>query len=99
MSMPMVDSRTRIVPVRDNVLVRRDPLPEVTETGIHIPKTQRRAGDMSEGEVLSVPTDYNGNIGVGKRVMFGNFAGTVVDKEDPDLLLMTFDDIRAIVME
>lgn len=94
---------SKVVPLNDKVLIRRVESEAKTAGGIVLPDTAKEK--PKEGKVISVGQGKlleNGKRGSfqiqpGNRVLFTSYAGTEVTVDGEELLLMTEDDILAIV--
>ena len=93
----------KIRPLHDRVLVRRIEEDEKTKGGIIIPDTAKEK--PSEGKVLAVGPGARGDDGKvqpldvkkGNRILFGKWAGTEVQVDGEDLLIMKESDIMGII--
>ena len=93
----------KIRPLHDRVLVRRIEEDEKTKGGIIIPDTAKEK--PSEGKVLAVGPGARGDDGKvqpldvkkGNRILFGKWAGTEIQVEGEDLLIMKESDIMGII--
>ncbi|QDU62785.1 10 kDa chaperonin [Planctomycetes bacterium Pan216] len=93
----------KIVPLNEKVVVKRLEAESTTAGGIVLPEAAKEK--PREGEVLSVGDGKrleNGErlafqIKKGDRVIFSSYAGTEINVGGDDLLIMTEDDILAIV--
>ena len=93
----------KVVPLGDKLVVKRLESGSVTAGGIHLPEGAREK--PQQGRVLSVgdgrllpcgsrsPLDVN----EGDRVVFGAYAGSEVKIDDEKLLILSADDVLAIV--
>lgn len=101
--MAKTKTRTKIAPIGDKVLVQRLEAEEVTKGGIVIPDTAR--DKPQEGRVIAVGTGrllQNGKrvdfqVKPGDRILFSSYAGTEVKIEGEPHLVMTEDEILAVV--
>ncbi len=92
-----------IVPVNDKIVVKRLEAEEKTAGGIVLPDTAREK--PKQGKVLSVGDGKlleNGQrapfqVKDGDRVLFTSYAGNEVTIEGEEYLIMTEDDILAVV--
>ena len=90
-------------PLNDKVIVRRLEAEEVTRGGIVLPDTAKEK--PKEGRVLSVGQGAllkDGKrapfqVKVGDRVIFNSYAGTEVKYEGEEYLIMSEEDILAVV--
>jgi chaperonin GroES len=93
----------KIVPVGANLVVKRLPSDEVTAGGIVLPDSARekprqgRVLSIGDGRLLADGTRVPHQVREGDRVLFGSYAGTEVDIDDEELLIMSEDDILAVM--
>ena len=93
----------KFTPLHDRVLVRRIEGEEKTKGGLIIPDSAKEK--PSEGEVISVGEGARKDSGeliapvvkAGDRILFGKWSGTEVKIDGEDLLIMTEDDLLAVV--
>ena len=93
----------KIKPLHDRVIVSRIEEQETTKGGIIIPDTAKEK--PAEGRIVAVgdgKTLENGEkqalvVKVGDRVLFGKYAGTEINIEGEEHLIMREEDIIAIV--
>ena len=93
----------KIRPIDDRVVVRRVEADEKTRGGIVLPDSAKEK--PKEGKVLAVgpgrilDDGKRAPMGVkaGDRVMFGSYAGTEIDLDGEDYVIMREEDIFAIV--
>jgi chaperonin GroES len=93
----------KVKPLHDRVIVKRIEEEETTKGGIIIPDTAKEK--PIEGKVLAVGSGKimdNGKkqpleVKKGDRVLFGKYAGTEIQIEGEEHLIMREDDIIAIV--
>lgn len=92
-----------IVPLNDKILVERLEAEERTAGGIVLPDTakekpkQGKVLKLGEGKLLENGKRAAFQIKEGDRVLFTSYAGNEVNFEGKDYLLMTEDDILAVV--
>ena len=98
------ETKVKLRPLADRVLVKRSKLAERTTGGIILPDTSREKQEL--GEVIAVgpgKSDKDGKrieiqVKVGDKVMWDKFAGNDVKIEDEDdFVIVKSDDIIAIV--
>ncbi len=96
------ETKVNIKPVagtQNRVVVEPAPAEEKTASGIIIPDTAKEK--PQRGKVIAVSEkDEKGNkaeVKVGDTVLYGKYAGTEVQVEGKDLLIMRESDIFAIV--
>ncbi len=93
----------KVVPVGDNVILKRIEPEQTTPGGIILPDTARE--HSQQGRVLSVGDGRllpNGKrvahqVKDGDRVVFRSYAGTEVVLDGEELLILREDDILAVV--
>ena len=93
----------KIKPLHDRVIVSRIEEQETTKGGIIIPDTAKEK--PAEGKIVAVgdgKTLESGKkealvVKVGDRVLFGKYAGTEINIEGEEHLIMREDDIIAIM--
>lgn len=93
----------RVRPLYDRILVQRMQEEERTKGGIIIPDTAKEKS--VEGKVVAVGKGKLNEKGEltqlevkpGDRVMFGKYAGTEIQIEGEDYLIMREDDLLAII--
>lgn len=92
-----------IVPLNDKIVVERLEADAKTLGGIILPDTAKEK--PKQGKVLAIgegkPLDDGGRakfqVKVGDRVLFTNYAGSEVTLDGKEYLIMTEDDLLAIV--
>ena len=85
-------------PINDRVVVKPAPAEEKTKGGIIIPDTAKEK--PQRGVVVAAGTgkkDEPVTVKVGDNVLYGKYAGTEIQIEGQDLLIMRESDILAIV--
>ena len=93
----------KIRPLHDRVLIRREEEETKTAGGIVLPDSA--AEKPQRGEVLAVgngKVNDNGDVRpldvkVGDKVIFGQFAGNTVKIDGEELLIMTENEIQAVI--
>jgi chaperonin GroES len=87
-----------IKPIADRVVVEAAPAEEKTASGIYIPDTAKEkpqrgtvvaVGDGKKDEPLTVK--------VGDQVLYGKYAGTEINYEGKEYLIMRESDIYAVL--
>lgn len=92
-----------VVPLNDKILVKRLEAEEKTAGGIVLPdsaKEKPRQGkvlSLGEGKRLDSGKRAPFQVKVGDRVLFTSYAGTEVEVGGEEHLIMTEDDILAVV--
>ena len=93
----------KVVPLNDKVLVKRLDPEEKTAGGILLPDTARekpRQGEVlavGEGRLLESGSRATMQIKVGDKVLFTSYGGTDVKVDGNEYLLLSEDDILAVV--
>jgi len=93
----------KVKPLHDRVIVKRVEEEETTKGGIIIPDTAKEK--PVEGEIMAVGEGKVGDDGKkialevkpGDKVLFGKYAGTEIQIDGEEHLIMREDDIIAIV--
>ncbi|MDD2889993.1 MAG: co-chaperone GroES [bacterium] len=93
----------KLRPLGDRILVRRVEEKEVKKGSIIIPDTAKEK--PQEGEIIAVGpgklddkgTRHKPEIKTGDRVLFGKYAGTEIEIDGEECLIMNEDDILAII--
>lgn len=96
--MTKVTSKVNIQPLADRVIVESAPAEEKTAGGIIIPDTAKEK--PQRGKVLAVGSgkkDEPMTVKVGDMVLYGKYAGTEVQVDGKDYLIMRESDIFAII--
>ena len=95
---------TNVTPLGDKILVRRLEAEEKTAGGILLPDTARekpRQGkvlNLGEGKRLENGARVPFQVKVDDRVLFSSWAGNEVTIDGEEYLLMTEDDILAVLV-
>ncbi|WP_111706644.1 co-chaperone GroES [Lutibacter citreus] len=91
-------SKINIKPLADRVLVEPLPAETTTASGLIIPDSAKEK--QQKGTVLAVGNgtkDEPMTVKVGDTVLYGKYAGTEIDVEGTEYLIMRESDILAIV--
>jgi chaperonin GroES len=94
----------KIVPIGENIVVKRLEAEEVTAGGIVLPDAakekprQGRVLSVGDGLMLPCGTRAAHQISEGDRVLFDSYAGTEVQVNGDTLLIMREDEILAVVL-
>jgi chaperonin GroES len=85
-------------PIYNRLVVKRDDRLTKTESGIllALKETNDRNELKPEGTVLAIGHDVH-DVAVGNRVIFRKMSGTEVKVDGQDLLVMTEDDVIAVM--
>ena len=90
--------KVNIKPLADRVLIEPAPAEEKTASGIIIPDTAKEK--PQKGTVVAVgpgTKDEKVTVKIGDNVLYGKYAGTELNLEGNDYLIMRESDIVAIV--
>ncbi len=94
-----MSKKLNVTPLHDRVIVKPAPAEEKTKGGIIIPDTAKEK--PQRGTIVAVsPSDEDGKspvVKVGDTVLYGKYAGTELQLEGLDYLIMRESDILAIV--
>jgi chaperonin GroES len=93
-----------IRPLGDKILVKRDEAASKTESGIILPegaKDKPKTGTIQAVGTGTLNTDTGARIPLsvkaGDKVIFSSYAGTEVKLDGQELLIMSEDDILAVI--
>ena len=84
----------KLVPLGDRVVLKQVVAEETTKSGIVIPGQSKEK--PQQAEVVAVGPDAS-NISVGQTVIYSKYAGTTVELDDVEYIIMKQEDILAIV--
>ena len=93
----------KIVPLNDKIVVERLEAEDKSAGGIIIPEAakekpkQGKILSVGEGKMLDNGQRAKFQVKVGDRVLFTSYAGSEVHVEGKDYMVMTEDDILAVV--
>ena len=97
-------SKTSVRPLHDKILVKRDEAETKTASGIFLPETSKdkpKTGTIEAVGDGALNTETGERIPLsvkkGDRVIFSSYAGTEVKLNDQELLIMSEDDILAVI--
>jgi chaperonin GroES len=95
----------KLRPLNDKVLVKRLEAEEVTKGGIVLPDTARekpkegRIVALGDGKLLDDGKRAPFQVEKGDRILFSSYAGTDVKLDGEEYLILSEDDILAVVEE
>ena len=87
-----------VKPLSDRVLVEPNPAEEKTAGGLFIPDTAKEK--PLAGTVIAVgpgTAEVKMEVAVGDQVLYGKYAGTEINVDGKDYLIMRQNDILAII--
>ncbi len=93
----------KIVPLNDKILVKRLEAVEKTKGGIVLPDTAKekpkegRVVAVGDGKLLDDGTRAKFQVKKGDRILFTSYAGTEIKLDGEELLIMSEDDVLAVV--
>ncbi len=88
----------KVKPLSDRVLIEPNPAEEKTAGGLFIPDTAKEK--PLAGKVVAVgpgTSEVTMEVKVGDEVLYGKYAGTEVNVEGKDYIIMRQGDILAII--
>jgi len=85
----------QVRPLGDRVLIKLVEEQERTQSGIYIPDTAK--DKPQTGEVVAVGDGEDIKVKAGQRVLFAKFAGTEIKIDNVEHLILSGDDILAVV--
>jgi chaperonin GroES len=93
----------KVVPLNDKIVVKRLEAEDRTAGGIMLPDTakekprQGKVLSLGEGKLLDNGKRASFQVKEGDKVLFSSYAGNEVTVDGDELLIMTEDDILAVV--
>ncbi|MCE9534711.1 MAG: co-chaperone GroES [Planctomycetes bacterium] len=93
----------KVIPLNDKILVERVEAEEKTAVGIVLPDSakekpkQGKILELGEGKVLDSGKRSSFQVKKGDKVLFTSYAGSEVTVDGKEFLIMTEEDILAIV--
>ena len=93
----------KVVPLNDKIVVKRLEAEEKTACGIVLPDTakekprQGKVLSVGDGKLLENGKRADFQVKEGDRVLFTSYAGNEVNVDGDELLIMSEDDILAVV--
>ena len=97
-------SKASVRPLHDKILVKRDEAESKTASGIFLPETSKdkpKTGTIEAVGDGALNTETGERIPLtvkkGDRVIFSSYSGTEVKLNDQELLIMSEDDILAVI--
>lgn len=93
----------KLVPLGQNVVVRQSEAEETTAGGIILPDSakekpkQGRVLSVGDGQLMPDGSRIPPQINEGDRVLFGSYAGTKVEVDSEELLIMAEDQVLAVI--
>jgi len=93
----------KLVPLGDKIVVKREAAEETTSGGIVLPEAaqqrprQGRVLSVGDGRLLPNGSRAEHMVSEGDRVLFGGYAGTEVDVDGQQLLIMGESEVLAIL--
>jgi len=97
-------TKVDIRPLHDKIIVRRDEAETVTDSGIYLPESSKERPKTGTVEAvgdgkLNTDTGERTPLSVkkGDKIIFTSYAGTEVKLGDDELLIMTEDDVLAVI--
>jgi len=91
-------STLKVKPLHDRVIVEPAPAEEKTQSGIIIPDTAKEK--PQRGTIVAVGTgkkDEPMTVKAGDKVLYGKYAGTEIQIDGKDYLIMRESDIFAVI--
>ena len=99
----MAAKTKRIVPLYDKVVVKRVEAEEKTKGGIVLPETAKEKPkegivvEVGDGRLLDNGERAKFQVQKGDRVIFSSYAGTEIKIDGEEFLIMSEDDILAVI--
>lgn len=87
----------KLVPLGDRVVIKQLIAEETTKSGIVIPGQSKEKPQQAEVIAVGSGTkDVEMNVTVGQKVIYSKYAGTTVEIENEEYIIVKQDDILAI---
>ena len=96
-------SKTKLRPLGDKILVKRAESETKTKSGLYLPDTAKEKPQQAtiiaigDGKVLDNGTRAPFQVKVGDKILLGKWGGTEVKLNDEELLIISEDDILAVI--
>ncbi len=96
-------SATKIRPLGDKILVKRVEAESKTKSGLFLPETAKEKPQeatviaVGDGKVLDSGERAPFQVKKGDKILLGKWGGTEIKLDDETLLIVTEDDILAII--
>ena len=96
-------AKVKLRPLNDKIVVKRLEAEEKTKGGIVLPDTAKekpREGkvvSLGDGKILKDGSRANFQVKANDRIIFSSYAGTEVKMDGEEFLIMSEDDVLAIV--
>ncbi|MEM1186565.1 MAG: co-chaperone GroES [Planctomycetota bacterium] len=97
-------SKVAVRPLHDKIIVRRDEAETQTESGIFLPegsKERPKSGiieAIGDGKLNTETGDRTPlSVEVGNKIIFSSYAGTEIKLDGDELLIMSEDDVLAVI--
>ncbi len=93
----------KVIPIGDNIVVQRIDAQETTAGGIVLPDSAQekpaegRILSVGDGRALSDGSRAASQVNEGDRVLFSSYAGTDLNIDGEDLLIMSESDVLAVI--
>ena len=92
----------KLVPLGDRVVLKQSIAEETTKSGIVIPGQSKEKPQQAEVIAVGPGGTVDGkevvmNVSVGQTVIYSKYAGTTVEIDDEEYIIVKQDDILAIV--
>ncbi len=96
-------SSTKIRPLGDKILVKRVEAEGKTKSGLYLPETAKEKPQeatviaVGDGKVLDSGERAPFQVKKGDKILLGKWGGTEIKIDDETLLIVTEDDILAVI--
>ncbi len=93
----------KVRPLGDKILVKRAEAQTKTKSGIYLPETAKEKPqeatvvEVGEGKLLDTGKRAPFQVKKGDRVIIGKWGGTELKVEDVEMLVLSEDDILAVI--
>jgi len=97
-------TKVAVRPLHDKIIVRRDEAETVTESGIYLPegsKERPKTGTIEaigDGKLNTETGERTPlSVNTGDKIIFSSYAGTELKLDGEELLIMSEDDVLAVI--
>lgn len=99
----MSEKQVNFKPIKGRILVKQETVPDVTESGIIIVRTEGKE-KLSKGVIVAVSDQFQNDEGnyinlellVGQTISFGEFSGVDIKIDEEDYLIMREQDVFGV---
>ncbi len=90
----------KIRPLNEKVAVKfieEESGEEKTESGIVLPDTAQKDEKPQQGEIIAIGDECEAPINIGDTVVFDKFAGSNINVDEDEFVILDIDDVLAVI--